>query len=86
MVIIEDDADIRAVLTTIFREAGFTVHAFATGDDGVEGVRRHRPQVVSLDLSLPDIDGFEVLAAGGQKLVAIDRWAHRALDTSTGGA
>lgn len=60
VVIIEDDADIRSVLAAIFREAGFMVHAFATGADGVEGVRQHRPQVVSLDLSLPDIDGFEV--------------------------
>lgn len=60
MAIIEDDTDIRSVLAGIFREAGFDVHVFRTGLEGVEGISEHRPQVVILDLSLPDIDGFEV--------------------------
>lgn len=60
VVIIEDERDIRAALETIFREAGFDVLAFPTGTGGVEGIREHRPQVIILDLGLPDIDGFEV--------------------------
>lgn len=60
VVIVEDEPDVRMVLVTMFREAGFGVHAFGTGAEGVAGVREHRPQVVTLDLSLPDIDGFEV--------------------------
>jgi DNA-binding response OmpR family regulator len=60
MVVIEDDTDIRSVLTGIFREGGFNVHVFRTGLEGVEGIGKHRPQVVILDLGLPDIDGFEV--------------------------
>lgn len=59
-VIIEDDADIRMVLEGIFVAAGFTVHAFERGLDGVEGVRTRHPDVVTLDLGLGDIDGFEV--------------------------
>jgi DNA-binding response OmpR family regulator len=59
-VIIEDEADIRAALVAIFRTAGFTVHPFATGSDGVDGVRASNPDVVILDLGLADIDGFEV--------------------------
>jgi two-component system OmpR family response regulator len=59
-VIIEDEADIRKALIGIFREAGFTVHAFESGLAGVEGVRSRKPDVVTLDLGLADIDGFEV--------------------------
>jgi len=59
-VIIEDDADIRTALEGILAAAGFTVHSFEGGLDGVEGVRTQRPDVVTLDLGLGDIDGFEV--------------------------
>jgi DNA-binding response OmpR family regulator len=59
-VIIEDDADIRQILEAGFRSAGFRVHTFDSGNAGVEGVRVHRPDVVTLDLGLPDIDGYEV--------------------------
>lgn len=58
--IIEDEADIRLALASIFTAAGFTVHAFESGMDGVEGVRVQHPDVVTLDLGLADIDGFEV--------------------------
>jgi two-component system OmpR family response regulator len=60
LVIIEDEPDIRKVLEAGFRAAGFRVYAYETGDSGVEGVRVHRPDVVTLDLGLPDIDGYEV--------------------------
>jgi two-component system OmpR family response regulator len=60
LVIIEDDTDIREVLESGFRSAGFRVHTFDSGNAGVEGVRVHRPDVVTLDLGLPDIDGYEV--------------------------
>jgi DNA-binding response OmpR family regulator len=60
IVIIEDDSDIREALSVIFRGAGFSVQAFATGLEGVEAVRTFRPEVVTVDLGLPDIDGFEV--------------------------
>ncbi|MGO4250519.1 response regulator transcription factor [Paenarthrobacter sp. RAF54_2] len=59
-VIIEDESDIRSVLMEIFSAAGFIVHTFGTGLEGVEGVRHQHPDVVTLDLGLGDIDGFEV--------------------------
>ncbi|MFZ3454187.1 response regulator transcription factor [Arthrobacter sp. 7Tela_A1] len=60
-VIIEDDKDIRDLLHAVLQQSGFEVHASPTGADGVEAVRRHNPAVVTLDLGLPDIDGFEVI-------------------------
>lgn len=59
-VVVEDEADIRELVAIILREAGFVVHTFECGADGVEGIRRLQPDVVTLDLGLPDIDGVEV--------------------------
>lgn len=59
-VIIEDDQDIRELISVILNQSGFEVHAANTGAAGVEAVRANNPAVVTLDLGLPDIDGFEV--------------------------
>ncbi|MHA7175620.1 response regulator transcription factor [Arthrobacter sp. Sr24] len=59
-VVIEDDQDIRELIVMVLGQSGFEVHAVANGAEGVEAVRRHQPVIVTLDLGLPDIDGFEV--------------------------
>jgi DNA-binding response OmpR family regulator len=59
-VIIEDDADVRALISDVLRQAGFEVVEAATGLEGVELVRARDPDVVTLDLNLPDFDGIEV--------------------------
>ncbi|MFD1507170.1 response regulator transcription factor [Georgenia yuyongxinii] len=59
-VVVEDDGDIRDLLISVLTQAGFDVHAASTGTAGVELVREHCPIVTTLDVSLPDIDGFEV--------------------------
>ncbi|WP_156224715.1 response regulator transcription factor [Pseudactinotalea suaedae] len=58
-VVIEDDEDIRGLVSTVLEQAGFTVHAAATGLEGIELVRAHAPIVTTLDVSMPGIDGFE---------------------------
>lgn len=59
-VVIEDDADVRNLLTAILREAGFTCTAAPNGLEGINAVREHRPILTTLDISLPGMDGFEV--------------------------
>ena len=59
-VVIEDDADIRFLLEATLGQAGFAVHSAGSGTAGVELIRAHQPLVTTLDISLPDIDGFEV--------------------------
>lgn len=59
-VVIEDDKDIRGALRSILTASGFTVHECSTGVEGVDAVARYGPHIVTLDLGLPDIDGFEV--------------------------
>ncbi|MCC9198021.1 response regulator transcription factor [Arthrobacter sp. zg-Y820] len=60
-VIIEDDKDIRDLLNAVLQQSGFKVFTSPNGAEGVEAVRTHNPTVVTLDLGLPDIDGFEVI-------------------------
>ncbi|WP_236560729.1 response regulator transcription factor [Arthrobacter sp. 8AJ] len=60
VVVVEDDPDISVVVSGILREAGFGIHAFDHGQAGVDAVNKHSPEVVVVDLGLPDIDGFEV--------------------------
>ena len=60
-VVIEDDDDVRNLLDAVLQQAGFEVHSAATGRDGVDVVRQQRVNVITLDVGLPDIDGFEVL-------------------------
>src|SRR5690348_12181585 len=58
--VIEDDADVRALLSELLRQSGFDVVEALTGADGLEAVRTREPDLVTLDLNLPDLDGMEV--------------------------
>ena len=60
-VVIEDDDDVRGLLDAVLGQAGFEVHSAATGGDGVDLARQRRANVITLDVGLPDIDGYEVL-------------------------
>ena len=59
-VVIEDEVDIRHLLEEVLQQAGFQVIATGNGPDGIEAVRRHDPVVVTLDVNMPGMDGFEV--------------------------
>lgn len=58
-VVVEDDEDIRGLLEVVLQQSGFDVHSTASGTHGVGLVESHLPDLVTLDLGLPDIDGFE---------------------------
>ena len=60
-VVIEDDEDVRNLLGAVLQQSGFDVHLGSTGREGVVTVRQAGPTIVTLDVGLPDIDGFEVL-------------------------
>lgn len=59
-VVIEDDPDIRGLLVRVLVKQGFDVTHAGAGLPGVEEVRRTKPDLVTLDLNLPDLDGLEV--------------------------
>jgi two-component system OmpR family response regulator len=59
-VVVEDDQDIRMLLTRTLSMQGFSVVEAANGVDGLARIREHAPDLVTLDLNLPDLDGTEV--------------------------
>ncbi len=57
--VIEDDEDINELLTYNFRKEGFDVRSFPNGKLAFEHLKEERPDVVVLDLMMPEIDGLE---------------------------
>jgi DNA-binding response OmpR family regulator len=60
ILIIEDDASIREGLTDTLRVKGYEVDAARTGAEGLDLFEKHAPDLVILDLMLPDMEGFEI--------------------------
>ena len=63
VVIIEDERDVSRLLEFNLRGAGFGVIVAANGTEGLAAVRAHTPDVVVLDLMLPDQSGYDVCKA-----------------------
>lgn len=59
--IVEDNADIRQIYQLRFEVAGFKVVSSENGLDFITRVTEEKPDVVLLDLMLPEMDGFTVL-------------------------
>ena len=60
VLVVEDTDEIRELVTTVLTKAGMDVRAVASGAACMEELRRQVPDVVVLDLGLPDADGTEV--------------------------
>lgn len=58
-VVIEDDDGIRSLVHAVLQRAGLNVIEAANGLDGVEAVRVHSPAIVTVDIRMPGLDGFE---------------------------
>jgi two-component system response regulator AtoC len=61
ILIVDDEKRVCRVLTVLFRERGHRVETAPTGAEGLEAQLRFKPQLALVDLSLPDINGLEVL-------------------------
>lgn len=60
ILIIEDEEGIASFITMYLRNEGYAVEAAATGEDGLAMAADAGPDLILLDIMLPDIDGFEV--------------------------
>ncbi|HET9042224.1 MAG TPA: response regulator [Burkholderiales bacterium] len=61
VVVVEDDPQIRRFLRTVLPAEGFDVHEAETGERGLVEAATRKPDLVILDLGLPDLDGVEVV-------------------------
>jgi DNA-binding response OmpR family regulator len=60
ILIVEDDLDVAEMLNAYFRVQGYEVFTVNWGEDGVRAAQTVMPDLMILDIRLPDIDGFEV--------------------------
>lgn len=62
VLLVEDDVAIRTALTRALREQGHSVNALGTGLAALSTAVEQKPDVVLLDLGLPDVDGADILS------------------------
>src|SRR5262245_5131246 len=70
LLVVEDDPNILELLSASLRFAGFAVTPVSSGTEAVTAAGDERPDLIVLDVMLPDQDGFEVvrkLRAGGSR-------------------
>ena len=60
IVVVDDEPSIRELLVASLHFAGFEVNTAASGSEAIEVIERLQPDLIVLDVMLPDIDGFTV--------------------------
>ncbi len=63
ILIIEDNSDVRYQYEFILKREGFTVITAKNGEEGIVTAIKERPQLILLDILMPEVDGWEVLKA-----------------------
>jgi two-component system OmpR family response regulator len=61
LLVVDDEPVLRELLSATLRFAGYTVGSAATGSEALDAARHEPPDLVLLDVMLPDMDGFEVV-------------------------
>ena len=61
ILVVDDDEDVRTFLLTVLADAGAQICEAADGDEALEVAARERPDLITLDLSMPGKDGVATL-------------------------
>ncbi|MFH0945183.1 MAG: response regulator [Planctomycetota bacterium] len=59
ILVVDDEEDIRDYITAVLQDAGAEVMEACDGNEAVEQARKHKPDLITLDLSMPGKDGVE---------------------------
>ncbi|MCA9354558.1 MAG: response regulator transcription factor [Candidatus Kaiserbacteria bacterium] len=73
VLIIEDDEALQALYAKIIGDADITVRTASTGTEGVSLALEHHPDVILVDVMLPDISGHDAV-----KKIRLDSWGKNA--------
>jgi len=60
LLLVDDEDNLRSMLEAALRHSGFEVHPVATGREAIDTVPEVDPDLIVLDVMLPDLDGFDV--------------------------
>ena len=73
VMVVDDDPDIRAFVSELLADEGYEVRAATNGRDALAVLTNWHPDVILLDLMMPEMDGWDFLAAqqGNLALVSI---------------
>ena len=71
ILVVEDDADVRYVVSDALQDAGYAVATAIDGNDALDQIDQHPPDAILLDLAMPSMDGWSFLEACRND----DRWA-----------
>jgi two-component system OmpR family response regulator len=89
LLVVDDEPNIVELLSASLRFAGFEVVGAMTGNEATRAAERHQPDLVLLDVMLPDVDGFVVLRrireAAGRPVPVIFLTARDANDDKVAG-
>lgn len=70
VLVVDDDPDIRNMLVFALEDAGFKVRKAGDGEAALAALEEHPPDLVVLDLMMPNVDGFGVLRGRRQRGLA----------------
>lgn len=59
VLVVDDDVDTRDLVATIITHAGYTVETACSGREALERLQTIRPELILLDIQMPDLDGAE---------------------------
>ena len=60
VLLIDDDPDLSIMLRTLLRGQDFQIHAVFSGEEGIHACKESPPDVIILDILMPEMDGWEV--------------------------
>jgi CheY-like chemotaxis protein len=82
VLLVDDEADVRTYLSVALMEAGFNVEIACDGNEALEKVKKHKPDIISLDLVMPGKSGVMF----HRELVRNKEWAKIPIIIVTGHA
>jgi CheY-like chemotaxis protein len=83
LLLVDDDSDVRDIVSRVLTELGYNVRESATGEEGLAALAEFDPDLLVIDFAMPNMNGAEIAAAaraqkGGLKILFLSGYADTA--------